>query len=296
MRQLNINTKKLQWITFLCMTGIVVLMICVAIHHDLSHMSFPSVVNVVSGVLVMAGYCVLFLTCVMDRSTSDTSTRLFCCLLMVGFLGILTDNFGWIVDGKPNLIWINHITAVVSFLNSAVVGLLFWSYQNALYPDGRQGLKKILLALMTMDILYILTASMTGFLYTIDENGNYAANVGYVFAGIYPYIVLLLCVAENLQRKIPVRQRVALLAFNLTPLLAGIAAVIISDWAIIYVALFFDLMLMYGVVQMEHSIAMAEQKEELAEQGKMLAVQNRIMAEQSRDLMEKQMQKAKVHN
>ena len=290
MRQLKINTKKLQWITFLCMTGIVVLMICVAIPHDLSHMSFSSVVNVVSGVLGMAGYCVLFLTCVMDRSTSDTSTRLFCCLLIVGFLGVLTDNFGWIVDGKSNLIWINNITAVVSFLISAVLGLLIWSYQKSFYPEGGQELKKILLALMAMDILYILIASMTGFLYTIDESGNYAANVGYVFAGIYPYIVLLLCLAENLQRKIPVRQRVALLAFNMTPFLAGIAAVIIPDWAIIYVALFFDLMLMYGVVQMEHSIAMAEQKEEIAEQGKMLAVQNRIMAEQSRDLMKKQMQ------
>lgn len=286
----DVNTKKLQWITFLCMTVISLLMIGVTFTHDLSQMSFTSIVNVVSGVIVMAGYCVLFLTCMMDRSASDRSTRLFCFLVIIGFFGVLTDNFCWIVDGNPGLIWVNHITAVVSFLLSAVFGPVFWSYQNALYPDGRQGFDKILQALMIMDILYILIASMTGFLYTIDESGNYSANVGYVFASIYPYIVLLLCVAENLQRKIPVRQRVALLAFNLTPLLAGITAVIITDWAIIYVALFFDFMLMYGVVQMEHSIAMAEQKEELAEQGKMLAVQNCIMAEQSRDLMKKQMQ------
>lgn len=286
----NVNTKKLQWITFLCMTAISLLMIGVTFTHDLSQMSFTSIANVVSGVIIMAGYCVLCLTCVLDRSVSDRSTRLFYCLLIIGFLGALTDNFGWIVDGNQGLIWINHITVVLSFFIIAVLGPLFWSYQNALYPDGKQGLKKILLVLMVIDILYILIASMTGFLYTIDANGYYAVNVGYVFSSIYPYIVLMLCVAENLQRKIPARQRMALLAFNMTPVLSGIFAVIIPDWTMIYVVLFFDLMLMYGVIQMEHSIAMAEQKKELAEQGKTLAVQSRIMAEQSRDLMKKQMQ------
>lgn len=282
--------KKLQWITFLCMAVILLFTICVTITHDLSQMPFASIVNVISGLIVMAGYCVLALTCLMDRSISDKSSRLFYCLLVIGFLGVLTDNFCWIVDGKPSLIWLNHITAVLSFLLIVIIGPVFWAYQNALYPDSRPGCKKMLLVLVVIYTVYILIASMTGFLYTIDANGNYAGNVGYVFAGIYSDIVLLLWMWENLKRKIPARQRIALLVFNMTPLLAGIATVMITDWAIIYVALFFDFMMMYGVVQMEHSIAMAEQKEALAEQEKTLAVQSRIMAEQSRDLMKKQMQ------
>lgn len=286
----NRKMKKLQWITFLCMAVILLFTICVTITHDLSQMPFASIVNVISGLIVMAGYCVLALTCLMDRSISDKSSRLFYCLLVIGFLGVLTDNFCWIVDGKPSLIWLNHITAVLSFLLIVIIGPVFWAYQNALYPDSRPGCKKMLLVLVVIYTVYILIASMTGFLYTIDANGNYAGNVGYVFAGIYSDIVLLLWMWENLKRKIPARQRIALLVFNMTPLLAGIATVMITDWAIIYVALFFDFMMMYGVVQMEHSIAMAEQKEALAEQEKTLAVQSRIMAEQSRDLMKKQMQ------
>ncbi|MGN0398555.1 MAG: sensor histidine kinase [Blautia sp.] len=286
----NRKMKKLQWITFLCMAVILLFTICVTITHDLSQMPFASIVNVISGLIVMAGYCVLALTCLMDRSISDKSSRLFYCLLVIGFLGVLTDNFCWIVDGKPSLIWLNHITAVLSFLLIVIIGPVFWAYQNALYPDSRPGCKKMLLVLVVIYTVYILIASMTGFLYTIDANGNYAGNAGYVFAGIYSDIVLLLWMWENLKRKIPARQRIALLVFNMTPLLAGIATVMITDWAIIYVALFFDFMMMYGVVQMEHSIAMAEQKEALAEQEKTLAVQSRIMAEQSRDLMKKQMQ------
>ena len=287
----NENTKKIEWTVFLCMITVFLLTNCATFMYGLPQMSDTSIVNVVSGIIIMTGYCVLYLTCVLDRGVADKSSQLFYCLLLIGFLGTLTDNFCWILDGNPERNWANHITVVLSFLLSAILGPVFWAYQNALYPGkSRPGRKKRLLILMVVDIIYILIASMTGFIYRIDVNGNYVANVGYGFVSIYPYIVLLLCMVENLQRKIPVRQRAALLVFNMTPMLAGIATVIIEDWAIIYVALFFDLMLMYGVVQMEHSIAMAEQKKELAEQGKMLAVQSRIMAEQSRDLMKKQMQ------
>ena len=284
------NLKKFQWISFLCMTVILLLAIGIITTVNLPQMSFPSIVNVIIGVVVMSGYCVLCLTCAMDRSVPDKSTLLFQCLIVIGFLGVLTDNFSWILDGSGRLIWVNHITIVQSFLLVAIVGPVFYSYQNALFPGGRPGFHKLLWGFAALDIFYILIASATGFLYTIDGSGNYAANVGILFFAIYPYAVLLYCILENLRRKIPVRQRIALLGFHLAFLLSGTVTIFVTDWAIWNVALFFDLMLMYGVVQMERSIELADQKAKLAEQSNTLVVQSRIMAEQSRELMEKQMQ------
>lgn len=286
----KIDLKQIQWITLVCMAAVLLLAISAVIAGDPSQVPLTSIVNIVCGVAVMIGYCVLLLACAMDRGVPDRSALLFHGLLVIGFLGVLTDNFGWILNGKPDLIWANHITAVLSFLLTAAVGPGFLDYQNALFPGDRPEHHKPLWGFMAADAAYIITASMTGFLYTIDAGGNYASNAGTYFAGIYPYFVLLLCMAKNLRRKIPTRQRIALLAFNVTPLLAGIVTLFFADSSIIFVALFFDLMLMYGVVQMERSIEMAEQKAELAEQSEMLAVQRHIMAEQSRDLAEKQTQ------
>ena len=275
------NLKDFQWITFICMIVILLLSIGIVTTVNLSQMSFTSIINVIIGLVEMFSYCILCLTCAMDRSVPDRSTLLFHCMIIIGFLGVLTDNFSWILDGKSSLIWINHIMVVLSFLLVAIVGPVFYSYQNALFPGSRPGFHKLLWGLAALDILYILIASMTGFLYTIDDSGNYTTDVGIFFFAIYPYAVLLLCMVENLRRKIPMRQRIALLGFNLAYFLSGTVTIIFTDWAIWNVALFFDLMLMYGVVQMERSIELAEQKAKVAEQSRELTEkQTQIMLSQ----------------
>lgn len=116
----------------------------------------------------------------------------------------------------------------------------------------------------------------TGFLFTIDADGYYQIGPGHYLSVIFPMVVLVICIVDNLRQKIEFRKRLPLLVFNLTPLMTGILAIFFVGYSVVYVAAMFMLMLMYITIQMERSIERAQQEKKIAEQ--------------SRDLTEKQVQ------
>ena len=263
--------------TTLIMFAVCVSAVWAMCSNGLMSMSGNVIMNTATGAMALLSITVLCLAYSMEQAPKDESSWLFYVLLIITYIGVLGDNFSWYVDGKRELIWLNHILSFSSYLASALIAPVFMMYQRVVFSSSGNVRRLMRVhVLMAADIVYLIAAAVTGFLYTIDSNGDYHIGLGYYMSPVYPFCVLLLCIAENIQQNIETRKRLSMLTFNLTPLVTGVLAVWFSDIAVAYVAMMFALMLMYCAVQVERSIERAEQAKKIAEQ--------------SRDLTEKQTQ------
>ncbi|MGN1120265.1 MAG: sensor histidine kinase [Oscillospiraceae bacterium] len=263
-------------------TTIVMLLVCAGavgalLSNGLMEMSGYVILNTATGAMGLMGVTMLCLAYSMDRSPNDESSYLFYILLILTYCGILCENFSWFADGRPELSWANRALCFGSYLVSAVIAPAFMKYQRVVFPAKEQSGRFPLVKLfMFVDIAYLTVAAISGFLFTIDENGYFQIGAGHYLSLIYPSVILIMCISENFQRKIDRRKRLPLLVFNITPLVTGAFSILYLDYSLVYVAAMFMLMLMYFTIQMERSIERAEQEKKIAEQ--------------SSDLMEKQMQ------
>lgn len=271
-------TRNIPWrTTTLIMFSFCVTVVWAMFSNGLMEMTGYVILNVSTGAIALLGVTMLCLAYSMDRAPKDESSFLFYILLVITYIGILSDNISWFVDGKTELIWANRILCFESYLVSSLIAPVFMMYQRVVFSVRKQSrVFKWVKLFMIVDIVYLVISTMSGFLFTIDQDGYYQISSGHYLSLIYPLLILVICIVDNLRQKIEIRKRLPLLVFNFTPLVTGIFAIFCADYSVVYVAAMFMLMLMYFTVQMERSIERAEQEKKIAEQ--------------SRDLLEKQTQ------
>lgn len=273
--------KTVRWIETVVMFAGLVIVLSNLSSLNVLQMSGIVITNVVMGVLTMLGYSVLMVACTVDQTEQDRSKVLFCLLIALGYIGVLTENMSWAVDGRAEYITLNHILSFSSFLVACFIVPVFWLYQDSILSEKPQKIHcRIVLALMLVDVIYLIIARATGYLYTIDAAGYYIPGNGTVLASIYPMLAEILCVVENLSHKMPLRQRIIFIAI-LLPSVPTFLGTVWENFAILYVGFFFDFMLFYIAVQMERNIQFLQQQKQLAEQSRKLTEQHtRIMLSQ----------------
>lgn len=240
---------------------------------DLQRIPAKGIVNISIGLMSMAGLCLLSLMHSIDSVPNDKGSKLFFVLIGLVYEGILSDNFKWLVNGIPEYIHVNYLMVVLSYIITPLVGLVFFNYQDFVFSDDSKGskpVKHLLYILMIVDILFIINGTATEFLFMINDTGEFKAGPGVPLAYLYTLVVLLVCVVENLRRRISTRIRIAFLVFTITPIIAVIWILIYSDIAVSYVTMFLVLMFVYGVVHTQRTIELAQNKAKLAEQSKEL--------------------------
>ncbi|MGN0649455.1 MAG: sensor histidine kinase [Oscillospiraceae bacterium] len=271
-------TRKIPWrATTLTMFAVCTAIVWAMLSNGLMAMSGYVIFNTATGIMALFGVTMLCLAYSMDSAPKDESAVMFYILLIITYIGILSDNFSWLVDGNTDLIWLNFALCFTSYLVSALIAPAFMVYQRAVFSVGAK-IKRMnwVWIFMLADIIYLVVSALGGFLFTIDSEGFYRIELGHYLSSVFPVVVLLICIADNIRSKIVLRKRLPMLAFNITPLAAGLFAVFCADYTVVYVVAMFMLMLMYFAVQMERSVERAEQAKKIAEQ--------------SRDLTEKQVQ------
>lgn len=259
---------------------------------DISNLKAAYVFNIGAGLACLGCLSVLSLAFALERTPVDTSRLLFLALIVITLFGLVTDNMSWLMDGRPKWrVW-NVVFSFVSFLVFPIISPVFWGYQNSLLPRSSQmsrHSKMVIAAFTVLNFVYICAAGMMGFLFTVDEAGVYHSGAGYTFAILYPIIMMVVTIIQNVRQKMELRKRLSLLSFCLMPGVAGCFQVMSDDYSFGYVVGFCELILIYGVVQMERSISMANQQREIAEK-------NRELAEQQMQIMVSQIQPHFMYN
>ncbi len=259
---------------------------------DLQHIPVKGVVNMSIGLMSMAGLCILSLIHSLDSAPMDKGGKLFYLLIVLVYEGIMSDNFKWLANGNPEYIHVNYLMVVLSFIITPLVGLAFFNYQDFVFSDKLKSshrLRMLLYILMAVDILFIINGTATEYLFSIDDAGMYSPGPGIAIPYIYTLVVLLVCVVENLRRRISTRIRIAFLVFSFTPILAVVWILIYSDIAVSYVSMFLMLIFLYGVVHTQRMIELAAKKAQVAEQ-------NKELSEKQMQLMVSQIQPHFLYN
>lgn len=259
---------------------------------DTTGMTTSIIVNIAIGILSLLGLSVLCLVHTMDTTPNDASSRLFLGMIMIAYFGIIFDNISWIVDYSTQNIMISYILDIGSFLVMPIMLVLFWNYQNLVFTGKSKisnRIKKVVNTLAVVDIIFLIIGAATHYIFYIDANENYITGDGMVFTFVYPIIVVLCCVIENLRRKLPIKKKLSLLSFGLLPAITIISSILLPEYNFVYVMFFVDLILIYGTVQVQKGM-------ELVERGKKIGEQSEELIEQQTQIMISQIQPHFLYN
>lgn len=263
----NINIKRrVMLVTFMFVILLIILYLCYLA--DLNSMTPQHLISIGLDFSALIGVTVLTLVYSLDRAKPVKSTVLFYFLLVCDYIGLCAYILGWLVEEKNEYIIYNYITSTVNFVVSPIICFVFWNYQNFVYSRNAYAHKKtakLLFGLCIADILYIILNLWFGYLFIVDESGNYTPRIGYLITLIYPVSVLVSCFITNIKRPLPYRKKISLIAFCITPIISSITTVYFQEYTYTYVIVFFVLMLMYGTIQLERNLEMSKQREELME-------------------------------
>lgn len=251
-----------------------------------------SYINVSTGLVAMLGLSMLALAHSLEVVTDKESAWIFMGMIVLAYLGVICDNLSWAFEGFIQHIALGRVLDMGSYLITPIILLLLWEYQNRVFLDESQRVKKvrwIVNAAAISDVLYILIGAATGFLFYIDESGRYFEGAGFAAVHICPAIIIACCVFENLRRELPLQKKLSLLAFGLVPVIAIAFSIPLPRYSIIYVAFFVNLILVYGTVQVK-------KEQELAEKTARIAEQDRALAEQQTQIMISQIQPHFLYN
>lgn len=262
---------------------------------DKTIMSTAIVFQIAIGIVALLGLTVLCLVHTLDTTPADVSSHLFSGMIVLAYLGVIFDNITWlIVYSAPHKhdILIRYILDIGSFLVMPILLALSWNYQNRAFIGESKLSNKIKIAVNVLciaDIIFIVIGTATKYIFYLDASGKYIIADGVEITFIYPIIVVLCCVVENLRRKLPLKKKLALLSVGVLPAITIITSMWLPKYSLVYVLFFIDLLLIYGTIQSQRGT-------ELAEHGKKIAEQNEKLIEQQTQIMISQIQPHFLYN
>lgn len=247
------------------------------------------------GIVSLLGLTVLCLVHTLDTTPVDDSSRLFLCMIVLVYLGVVFDNITWVVSYLERTkydILIKYILDIGSFLVMPILLIVFWNYQNRVFVGESKSsskMKTVIHSFGIIDIIFILIGSATKFIFYINANGKYTPAKGLPLIFIYPIFVFLCCTIENLRADLPIAKKLSLLSVGISPAVTIAFLMLLPKYNFSYVMFFMDLLLVYGTIQSQRSA-------ELAEHGKKIAEQNEKLIEQQTQIMISQIQPHFLYN
>ena len=194
-------------------------------------------INVTAGFMTMLGLAVLMLIHSREVVTEKTNARLFGGMIVLTYLGVICDNLSWAANVSARLSTVNYILNMGGYLITPILLFLFWNYQNRVFLDEPRHIGKIndiVRAVAIIDILYVILASLTGFLFYIDADGRYVYGNGSLFVYIGPAIMVVCSIYENLRRELSLQKKIVLLSFDLVPIISMTFSIPLPQYSLVY--------------------------------------------------------------
>lgn len=215
------------------------------------------------------GLCVTYLLALLflvGKEDQSVSHVLYLAMVTTLFMFFASDIVSWYCEGRPDLIVLNISSSYVAFAISPLLAILFWHYQNSLYPKHTKANKVvsiILDALALVDLFMILAGGVFGFVFSVDDHGNYADGDYISLIYVYPIVLLFVCFIINIFRKENALKKVALCVHCISPTVMGLVSIYTGVSVYMYLAALITMLLLYGIFHIDRGVEMARQNEEL---------------------------------
>ena len=191
---------------------------------------------------------IIHLTMSLDKRNEITMPY-FMCILLLETLLLFWDIIGWLIDGKPGMIFLNNALNYYLYGSVLLIIAAYWLYLRGIYQKYRRemammtDLIKIALA---AGIILILSNIFTGVLFTIDpDTARYVRSDTFYLSSVAPVAMILVSTAAILTFEEDRRREIVLLTYMLIPLAAMVVQLFYYGTSLQYFAMMFSVVLMY---------------------------------------------------
>ncbi len=211
----------------------------------------------------------LMLFCYVDLQRTGAGDRYYRYLVEVTFIGLFTDLAAWIMMGKGEFRVLLWLVNTVFFMVMPL--LVFWFWRYVVHIIGKddplvRSLEQWIVIGLLVEMLFCTFNLFGGFFFSIDANGVYERGMLHPLHMMYIVFVggmgALLIILRR--KKLTKRQIIAIAAYLLTPFPVVVMSFFIYGISINYVMCMVDMMLMYGILNVEQGREWMAAEQELA--------------------------------
>ena len=216
------------------------------------------------------GVCLLLFITILFDHRINIGTIYFMAFIALESMLLFWDFEAWVVDGDPAQTTLNRIINYYNFGFVLMVLTTFWLYVKHLTDTHDRWMDAIDIAyysLLALGMSVILTNPWTEFVFTIDETtGLYARAPTYWLSLIAPICLIALNALAVHRYVRGMRKKIGLYSYTLMPLLGAIIQYAFYGVEIIYIAMLFSLILIYGNFYVERGQEITKKQAKITEQ------------------------------
>ena len=266
--------KVSKWDLVGCVAVALITVILLISCHDFAHIDFDTasysiIVNQTMDLFGMAVCLVLLLTILFDHRIS-TGTAYFMAFITLECILLFWDFEAWMVDGDPSQILFNKIINYSNYGFVLFLLLAFWLYIKQLADRKdrmRKALEVVYYVAFAAGMLIILTNPFTHFIFTIDEEtGVYSRGELFWLSLLAPLVLVILNTIVIKRYITGRRKKIGLYSYSLMPVLGAVVQIMFYGIQVIYIAMLYSLILIYGNFYVERGQEIATKDAKISEQ------------------------------
>ena len=212
-----------------------------------------SIIKISSDLFSMALGYILFVCSIVDLSDNEENLNYYLLMIFTCFVSTFTDEICWLVDGKPELTFLNGMANTIYYMGAPVLAFLFWRYVVSYLEIAKERIRKYNIGfaagLATAVLLRVLNVAF-GFYFYIDPDGVYHRGSLYIFSNLYTYstIILTIILVVIARKKFKRYQVVILFLYAFFPLVVGLVSVFSYGLSLTSPVIMLVLLMMYCVL------------------------------------------------
>lgn len=266
------STRKDFWYTTIRTLPFLIIAVLVpqfAYRRGFEDMNPLHVINVTSDTFGMLMGCMILIGLYLDKQKTGKITRLLAAIVIVAFVGLLTDAIEYITDGVPNYRLFNICVTTIYYVTTPAQAILFWHYTLNYLKVKVKSLVQIngLIFIGFVIAVSIRLANLSyGFYYTINEMGVYARGPMYGWSKLYFVVVTLLTLAIIIaeRKQLKTVQLIAVFLFAIGPISAGLLSIVIHGLSLTPITTMISTLFMYCALNVTQGREMAVAENEIS--------------------------------
>ena len=223
--------------------------------------------NVAFDIAGIISLVLMLVSCMMDNSGNDRHSELFSHLLLIAIVQLSLDIATHLIRGNVLIPWIVYLLNELLFSAGYLLVMVFANYLcEVIKIDIR--IKRIFLRIVnTGGVVFILIAATNSFTHIFFSvvDGLYQRSSLFLISQCYPGIVLAICTVIILKKRMPIREKFALVSYCILPFVGVTLQTIFYGTNFSYIVIPISLQIIYINVHVSIGKIIAEQKSELAQ-------------------------------
>ncbi|MBO5547395.1 MAG: histidine kinase [Candidatus Methanomethylophilaceae archaeon] len=215
------------------------------------------------------GVCILLFITILFDHRINVGTIYFMAFITLESMLLFWDFESWMVDGNPNQVVLNNIINYYNYGFVLLVLVTFWLYVKHL-ADTRdswmRGIEIVHYTILLLGLAIILTNPWTSAVFTIDpETGLYARADTYWISLIAPICMIGLNTIAVYRYVKGSKKKIGLYSYALMPIAGALVQYFFYGIGVIYIAMLFSLILIYGNFYVEKGQEITRKNAEITE-------------------------------